>query len=106
MELHIEMAIGSCVQNFFGADLKALAASTPKRRPRDNPRPPITAGIKDEIRPKNRLQRQCQITRDPNLKNDVSSHPISHLLTPGGIAFSDSEKAEALEENLETRLSR
>jgi len=45
-ELHNEMAIDTCVENFSGAVLKALAASTPKRRPR----PPVPAGIQDEIR--------------------------------------------------------
>ena len=52
-ELHNEMDIDTCVQNFSGAVLKALAASTPKRCPRDVPRPPIPAGIQDEIRLKN-----------------------------------------------------
>jgi hypothetical protein len=33
-ELHNEMAIDTCVKNFSGVVLKALAASTPKRRPR------------------------------------------------------------------------
>ena len=51
-------------ENVSGAVLKALAASTPKRRPRDVPRPPIPAGIQDEIRLKNRLRRQWQFTRD------------------------------------------
>ena len=36
-ELHNEMAIDTCVENFSGAVLKALAASTPKRLPRDDP---------------------------------------------------------------------
>ena len=49
-ELHNEMAIDTCVENFYGAVLKALAASTPKRRPRDDPRPPIPASFQDEIR--------------------------------------------------------
>jgi len=57
-ELHNEMAIDTCVENVSGAVLKALAASTFKRRPRDDPWPPIPAGIQDEIRLKNRLQRQ------------------------------------------------
>jgi hypothetical protein len=43
------MAIDTCVENFSGAVLKALEASTPKRRPREDPRPPIPAGIQDEI---------------------------------------------------------
>jgi len=64
-ELYNEMAIDICVGNFSGAVLKALAASTPKCRPRDDPRPPIPAGIQDEIRLKTRLWRQWQITRDP-----------------------------------------
>jgi len=66
------MAIDTCVENFSGAVLKALAATTPKRRPRDDPRPPIPAGIQDEIRLKNRLRRQWQITRDPTLKAEVN----------------------------------
>jgi len=57
-ELHNEMAIDTGVENFYGAVLKALAASAPKRRPRDDPRPPIPAGIQDEIRLKNWLWRQ------------------------------------------------
>jgi len=48
-ELQKEMAIDKYVENFSGAVLKTLAASTPKRRPRDNPRPPIPAGIQEEI---------------------------------------------------------
>jgi len=52
------MAIDTCVDNFSGAVLQALAVSTPKYRPRDDPRPPITAGIQDEIRLKNRLRRR------------------------------------------------
>jgi hypothetical protein len=34
LELHNEMTVDTCVENFSGAVLKALAASTPKRRPR------------------------------------------------------------------------
>jgi hypothetical protein len=53
-----EMEIDTCVENFSRAILKALAASTPKCHPRDDPQPPITAGIHDEIRLKNRLRRR------------------------------------------------
>jgi hypothetical protein len=42
-ELHNDVAIHTCVRNFSGAVLKALAASTPKCRPRDDPRSPISA---------------------------------------------------------------
>ena len=38
-ELHDVMAIDTCVENFSGAVLKALAASTPKRRACEDPRP-------------------------------------------------------------------
>jgi hypothetical protein len=71
-ELHDGMAIDTCVENFSGAVLKALAASTPKRRPRADPRPPIPAGIQDEIRLKNRLRKKWQVTRDPTLKAEVN----------------------------------
>jgi hypothetical protein len=139
------MAINMCLENFSGAVLKALAASTPKCRPRDNPRPQIPAGIQDEIRPKNRLQRRWHITRDPALKAEINrlQRSVTHrfnewrndqwsatlesldpedqslwrmtkrvmrvptpsppLVTPGGIALSESEKAEALPDNLETQ---
>jgi hypothetical protein len=71
-ELNNEMAIDTCVENFFGAILKALAASTPKCRPRDDPRPPIPAVVQDEIRLKNRLRRRWQVIRDPALKAEVN----------------------------------
>ena len=71
-ELHNELAIDTCVGNFSGAVLQALAASTPKIRPRDDPRPLIPAGIQDEIRLKNRLRRRWQVTRDPALKAEVN----------------------------------
>jgi len=71
-ELHDGMAIDACVENISGAVLKAVASSTTKRRPRADPRPPITAGIQDEIRLKNRLREQWQVTRDPILKAEVN----------------------------------
>jgi hypothetical protein len=54
-DLHNEMAIDMCVENFSGAVLEDLVVSTPKCCPRDDPRPPIPAVIQDEIRLKNRL---------------------------------------------------
>ena len=62
------MAIDTCVENFYGAVLKALVASTTKCVPRDDTRLPIPAEIQDEIRLKKRLRRQWQITKDPALK--------------------------------------
>jgi hypothetical protein len=138
------MAIDACVGEFSGAVSKALAASTPKSRPRADTRLSIPAGIQDEIHLKNRLRRQWQITRDPALKADVNRQqrsltrrlnewrndqwsatlesldpedqslwrmtkrmmrvptpsPPGH---PGGIALSDSEKAAALADSLETQ---
>jgi hypothetical protein len=66
------MAIDTCLENFSGAVLKALAASTPKRRPRADKRPPKPSGIQDEIRLNNRLRRQWQVTTDPTLKAEVN----------------------------------
>jgi len=75
-ELHNEMAIDTCVENFSSAVLKALSALTPKRRPRDDPRPPVPAGIQDEIRLKNGLRRQWQITRERAFKANVNRLPM------------------------------
>jgi len=142
-ELHNGMAIDTSVEKFCGAGLKALAASTPKCRTRDDPRLPIPAGIQDEIRLKIRRRKQWQITRDPALKADVNRlktsvtrwinewrngqldttlesldragqtlwrmtkpvmrvpTPSPNLVTTGAVAVSDSEKAEALADNLE-----
>jgi hypothetical protein len=61
-ELHDGMAIDTCVENFCGTALKALVASTAKRRPRADPRLLITASIQKELRLKNRLRRQWQVT--------------------------------------------
>jgi len=52
------MAIDTCVENFFGAVLKALEATIPKCRPPIDSRRSIPADIQDEIRLKNRLRRQ------------------------------------------------
>jgi hypothetical protein len=72
LELHNGLVIDKCVENFSGAVLKALAVSTHKCRPRDDPRPPIPTGIQDEIRLKDRLRRRWQVTRDPALKADFN----------------------------------
>ena len=71
-ELQNGMAIDTCDENFSGAVLKALAAYPPKCRTCDDPRPRIPAGIQYEIRLKNRLRRQWQVTRDPALKAEVN----------------------------------
>ena len=48
-ELHNGMDIDTCVEDFSGAILGALEASTTKRRPIGDPRPQIPARIQDEI---------------------------------------------------------
>jgi len=47
------VAIDMCVENLFGAVMKAMAASSLKIRPRDDPLSAIPASIQDEIRLKN-----------------------------------------------------
>ena len=76
-ELHNGMTIDICFENFSGAVLQALAASTPKCRSSDDPRPPIQAGNQDEIRLKNRLRSRSQVTRDPALKAEVNRLQLS-----------------------------
>ena len=71
-ELHNELEINTYVENYSGAVLKALAASIPKSRPRDDQRPPIPAGIQDEIRLKGRLRRQWQVNRNHALRAEVN----------------------------------
>ena len=133
-ELHTSMDNDTCVENFSGAILGALEASTPKLRPIGDLRPQIPAGIQDEISLKNRLRRCWQVTRDTDLKAEVNRlqssvtrqpnewrndqrsatleslnskdqslwkvtnrvmsfpTPSPPLVTPGGLALSDSEK--------------
>jgi hypothetical protein len=61
-----------CREFLYSAISGALEVSTPKSRTRADPRPPIPARIQDEIRLKNRLRRQWQLTRDPALKAEVN----------------------------------
>ena len=72
LELHKSMDIDTCVENFSGAILGALEASTPKCHPIGDPSPQIPAGIQDEIRLKNLLRRCWQVSRDPALKAEVN----------------------------------
>jgi hypothetical protein len=67
-----EEAIDKCVEELTSAIHKATAASAPKRRPRVDPRTPISASIQDEIRLKNRLRRLWQVSKDPALKAQVN----------------------------------
>jgi len=60
------------VEELSSAISKALADSTPKCPPRDDPRPPLLACTQYEIHLKTRLRRQWYITRDPALKAKVN----------------------------------
>jgi hypothetical protein len=66
-ELHDGNYIDTCVENFSGPILGALAASSPKRRRNGDPRILIPASIQDEIRLKNKMRRWWQVTRDTAL---------------------------------------
>jgi hypothetical protein len=67
-----DVSIDACVKDLSTVISKALADSTPKRRPGPGPRPSIPARIQDEIHLKNRLRMQWQITREPALKAEVN----------------------------------
>ena len=139
------MAIDRCVENSSGFFLKALTALTPKNRPRDDPRPPIPAGIQDDVHLKTRLGVSARLpvttiwkpmstacrgrwpavsTNGETTSGALYSNPailktnrcgrwpggwwefllhLSPLATTGAIAVSDSEKTEALAENLEAQ---
>jgi hypothetical protein len=77
-----EDSIHKCVKELSSAIQEALAASAPKRRPRADPRPPLSAGIRDEIRLTIRLKRQWHVTRHPALKVRVSrlQRSVTHRL--------------------------
>jgi len=85
-ELHDGMTIATCVENFSGGGLKALASSTPKRRPRADPRLPLPASTQDEKRLENRLRGQWQVTRYPILRaeNIRLQRSLTHGSTTGG----------------------
>ena len=65
LKLPNEVEIDTYVEELFSAIIEALAVSTPKSRPHDDPRTPKLAGIQDETLLKNRLRRQWKIDRDP-----------------------------------------
>jgi hypothetical protein len=46
---------------------------------------------------------QRPVALEDNQAGDESSHSVSPLVTPGGIALSDSEKAEALADSMEAQ---
>jgi hypothetical protein len=71
-DLPNEVVIDACLKELSSPVAKALKDSTPKFRPRADPRPPLPARIQDKICLKYRLTRQLQITRDPALKAEVN----------------------------------
>jgi hypothetical protein len=140
-----EETIDKCVEELISAIKEATAASAPKRLLRADPQPPLPDSIQDEIRLKNRLRRQWQVTRDPAPKAQVNRlqrsvtyrlnewknkqwsdtlesldsedqslwkmtnrvmrvpTPSPPLQVPGGLALSDSKKAEVLANSLEAQ---
>jgi hypothetical protein len=72
-----EETIDKCVEELTSAIQEVTVASAPRRIPRANPRTPLPASIQDEIRLKNRLRRQWQVTRDPALKTQVNRLQMS-----------------------------
>jgi hypothetical protein len=77
-----EESIDKCVEEQSSPIQEALAASAPKRHPLADSQPPLPAGIRDEIRFKNRLKRQLQVTRDHTLKARVNrlQRSVTHRL--------------------------
>ena len=67
-KLRNRVEIDTGVEEMSNAIVEELAASAPKSRPGDKPRPPIPARIEDDIRLKNWFRRQWQMIRDPALK--------------------------------------
>jgi hypothetical protein len=70
--VHDEDAIDKCVEELTSAIQEATAASAHKRVPPADSRPPLPASIQGEIRAKNRLRKQWQVTRDPALNAEVN----------------------------------
>jgi hypothetical protein len=67
-----EEAIDKSAEKLTNAIQEATASLGPRRRPRAYPRPPLPASIQDEIRLKNWLRRQWQITKDPAVKAQIN----------------------------------
>jgi hypothetical protein len=67
-----EQEIDKCLEELTSAIHEATAASAPRRRPCADPWPLLLASIQDDVRLKNRLRRQWQITRDPALKTQIN----------------------------------
>jgi hypothetical protein len=73
------MAIDTCVEN-SGAVIKALAVSTPKCRPRDDPWPRIPAITQNEIPLKYRLRKDVACHQGPRFKS--SGQPTAEVGKP------------------------
>jgi hypothetical protein len=67
-----EESTDKCVKEQSRAIQEALTTSAHKRRPCADPRPPAPNGIRDEIRLRNQLKMQWQVTRNPILKVRVN----------------------------------
>jgi hypothetical protein len=88
-------AIDKCLEELTSAIQEATAAPAPRRRPRADPRPPLPSSIQDEIRLKNRLRRQWQITTDPALKAPINR--LQRSVTYQLNEWRDDQQSDALE---------
>jgi hypothetical protein len=77
-----EVEIDTGVEELDSVIIEAKAASTPKSRPRDDPRAPLPACTQVEIRLKTRLRMQWKITRDHALKAEDNrlQRSVTHQL--------------------------
>jgi len=94
-ELHDEMSIDTCVENFSGAVLFLAILAAFKCQPRVDPTPQRVEERSVECDtwvPRSR--RRIAVKNDKTC--DGSSYTFFSLITPGGIALSNPEKAEAL----------
>lgn len=62
----------TCVGDLSCAIQRFLEVANPMSHSRADPRPPMPDHIQDEIRLKDQLRTQWQITRDPGLKAEVN----------------------------------
>jgi len=77
LELHNSMDIDTCVENFSGAILGALEATTPKRRPFERHKPPDPGRYSGRNSLIYRLRRRLQVSRDPAQKTEVNRLQMS-----------------------------
>jgi hypothetical protein len=104
-----EESIDRSFEELSSAIQEALATSATKRRLRADPRTPVPAAIREEIRLKLRLKGLESLdSADQSLWKKTNRvmrvpTPSPPSLVSGGLTLTDSEKAEALVDSLEAR---